>query len=107
MGAQLDCRTTINMMKVFFILTTLILAVSSAKGMMESEETKECEQCRCCEWNGGNGECPDCTCCPASVGCCPEHNWFCCPELYCAETPEDCARVDRRKKLINMAMRNQ
>jgi hypothetical protein len=23
-------------------------------------------------------------------GCCPELNWFCCPELYCAETEEDC-----------------
>ena len=33
---------------------------------------------------------PDClTECPS--GCCPEENWFCCPDnIYCAATAEDC-----------------
>merc|ERR1719216_783285 len=40
-------------------------------------------------------ECPKTTCgpdeteCPA--GCCPEANWFCCPDnRYCAATADDC-----------------
>merc|ERR1719337_742765 len=32
---------------------------------------------------------PDETECPA--GCCPEANWFCCPDnRYCAATADDC-----------------
>ena len=32
---------------------------------------------------------PDQTDCPA--GCCPEANWFCCPDgQYCAATSNDC-----------------
>merc|ERR1712108_47135 len=37
-----------------------------------------------------NRQCgPDETSCPA--GCCPEANWFCCPDnMYCAATAADC-----------------
>merc|ERR1712242_168836 len=41
----------------------------------------------------------DCECegtmCPG--GCCPEHNWYCCPEYYCAATPQDCAGVKEQQ----------
>ena len=34
----------------------------------------------------------DGTVCPA--GCCPEQNWFCCPDnMYCAATAADCPFV--------------
>merc|ERR1712061_949458 len=35
---------------------------------------------------------PDETECPA--GCCPEANWFCCPDnMYCAATADDCPTI--------------
>merc|ERR1712154_537751 len=35
---------------------------------------------------------PDETECPA--GCCPEANWFCCPDnRYCAATADDCPSI--------------
>merc|ERR1712183_1008599 len=35
---------------------------------------------------------PDETECPA--GCCPEANWFCCPDnRYCAATADDCPAI--------------
>merc|ERR1712099_224509 len=43
------------------------------------------------------GDCgPDETECPA--GCCPEANWFCCPDnRYCAATANDCPAVKKVK----------
>merc|ERR1712110_1070297 len=43
-----------------------------------------------------NRQCgPDETSCPA--GCCPEANWFCCPDgMYCAATAADCPLLPRR-----------
>ena len=33
-------------------------------------------------------QCDDGFLCPG--GCCPNVGWFCCPEWYCAPTPEEC-----------------
>jgi len=47
-------------------------------------------------------DCEDGTLCPG--GCCPELNWFCCPDgLYCAATSGDCPFVAAKEKLIKMA----
>merc|ERR1712004_135248 len=49
---------------------------------------------------GPNGTCDlDTTCCPS--GCCPEPNWFCCPDWYCAATAGDCAIASKRQKLFS------
>merc|ERR1719315_594605 len=43
------------------------------------------------------------TMCPA--GCCPEQNWFCCPDnMYCAATAADCPFVAKKEKLMKMAL---
>merc|ERR1711981_413700 len=45
---------------------------------------------------------PDETECPG--GCCPEANWFCCPDgMYCAATAADCPFVSAKEKLVKMA----
>ena len=44
----------------------------------------------------------DGTVCPG--GCCPEQNWYCCPDgLYCAATAGDCPFVAAKDKLVKMA----
>merc|ERR1719348_2648656 len=44
--------------------------------------------------------------CPA--GCCPEQNWFCCPDnMYCAATAADCPFVAMKEKLVKMAAKKQ
>merc|ERR1719369_436464 len=44
--------------------------------------------------------------CPA--GCCPEQNWFCCPDnMYCAATAADCPFVAKKEKLMKMAAKKQ
>merc|ERR1712173_249155 len=49
---------------------------------------------------------PDETSCPA--GCCPEANWFCCPDnMYCAATAADCPFVSMKEKLVKMAAKKQ
>merc|ERR1712055_1142887 len=48
----------------------------------------------------------DGTMCPA--GCCPEQNWFCCPDnMYCAATAADCPFVPKKAQIMNMAMNKQ
>merc|ERR1719435_369633 len=48
----------------------------------------------------------DGTVCPG--GCCPEQNWFCCPDdLYCAATAADCPFVAAKAKLVKMAAKKQ
>merc|ERR1712181_157476 len=50
----------------------------------------------------GSGE----TSCPA--GCCPEANWFCCPDnMYCAATAADCPFVAKKAQLMKMAKSRQ
>merc|ERR1712228_335541 len=49
---------------------------------------------------------PDETECPA--GCCPEANWFCCPDnMNCAATEDYCPFVAAKKELIKMASKKQ
>merc|ERR1712192_118187 len=49
--------------------------VAKKAQLMKLAKSKQC----------GSGE----TSCPA--GCCPEANWFCCPDnMYCAATSADC-----------------
>merc|ERR1719216_410612 len=44
--------------------------------------------------------------CPA--GCCPEANWFCCPDnMYCAATAADCPFVAKKAQLMKMAKNRQ
>merc|ERR1719158_567293 len=44
--------------------------------------------------------------CPA--GCCPEQNWYCCPDnMYCAATAADCPFVAMKEKLVKMAAKKQ
>merc|ERR1719305_1491268 len=54
-----------------------------------------------------NRQCgPDETSCPA--GCCPEANWFCCPDnMYCAATAADCPFVAKQAQLMKMANHRQ
>merc|ERR1712223_2092068 len=54
-----------------------------------------------------NRQCgPDETSCPA--GCCPEANWFCCPDnMYCAATAADCPFVAKKAQLMKMAKSRQ
>ena len=45
---------------------------------------------------------PDETSCPG--GCCPEANWFCCPDAtYCAATADDCPYQARKAQLVKLA----
>merc|ERR1712241_780029 len=50
-----------------------------------------------------NNQCgPDETPCPG--GCCPEANWFCCPDAtYCAATAADCPFVEKKAQLAKLA----
>merc|ERR1719187_2500642 len=43
----------------------------------------------------------DGTMCPG--GCCPEENWYCCPDDWCAATAADCPFVSVKEKLVKMA----
>merc|ERR1719204_2280182 len=54
-----------------------------------------------------NRQCgPDETSCPA--GCCPEANWFSCPDnMYCAATAADCPFVAKKAQLMKMAKNRQ
>merc|ERR1712183_609098 len=53
----------------------------------------------------GEKQC-DGTMCPA--GCCPEQNWYCCPDnMYCAATAADCPFVAAKAKLVKMAAKKQ
>merc|ERR1719154_806884 len=49
-----------------------------------------------------SADCEDGTMCPG--GCCPEMNWYCCPDgMYCAATAGDCPFVAAKEKLMKMA----
>merc|ERR1711892_1657379 len=48
----------------------------------------------------------DGTMCPA--GCCPEQNWYCCPDnMYCAATAADCPFVAAKETLVKLAAKKQ
>merc|ERR1711881_700396 len=49
---------------------------------------------------------PDETECPG--GCCPEANWYCCPDgMYCAATAADCPFASAKEKLVKMVKMQQ
>merc|ERR1719154_59894 len=49
-----------------------------------------------------SADCEDGTMCPG--GCCPEMNWYCCPDgMYCAATAGDCPFVAIKDKLAKFA----
>merc|ERR1711971_1064078 len=50
----------------------------------------------------GDGICDmQSTCCPS--GCCPEPNWYCCPDWFCAATAADCAFASILTKFLAFA----
>merc|ERR1712192_170754 len=66
--------------------------VAKKAQLMKMAKSKQC----------GSGE----TSCPA--GCCPEANWYCCPDnKYCAATAADCPFVAMKEKLVKMAAKKQ
>ena len=80
-----QCKITLCIMKV--LIGLLILALTAYE--CSAKPTKLTgEQCH-------GTACPD--------GCCPEVNWFCCQDWYCARIPEDCPIVAARKSLIKLA----
>merc|ERR1712055_1183632 len=49
---------------------------------------------------------PNETSCPA--GCCPEPNWYCCPDAtYCAATAADCPFEAKKTQLMELAKSSQ
>merc|ERR1711992_185039 len=49
------------------------------------------------------GDC-DGTVCPG--GCCPEQNWYCCPDgMYCAADASNCPFVGAKEQLTKLAMK--
>merc|ERR1711954_330737 len=45
---------------------------------------------------------------PCPAGCCPEVDWYCCPDnLYCAATAADCPFVAKKAQLVKMAAKKQ
>merc|ERR1711981_1369688 len=66
MGQKVPLQSNVNM-KAYYFALALLAIVASASAQCGPEETS----------------------CPA--GCCPEANWFCCPDnRYCAETADNC-----------------
>merc|ERR1711892_1097011 len=82
-------RTSSLKMKLLIVLGCLMALASGHQKLVKSE------QC-------GSDE----TSCPA--GCCPEANWYCCPDnMYCAATAADCPFVAMSEKLTKMAANKQ
>merc|ERR1712126_233997 len=45
---------------------------------------------------------------PCPAGCCPEVDWYCCPDnLYCAATAADCPFVAAKEYLTKLAAKKQ
>merc|ERR1711936_9236 len=76
-------------MRVLVALAFLAVASASRERLLRSEQCGENET-----------ECP--------AGCCPEANWYCCPDnMYCAATAADCPFVAKKEKLMKMAAKKQ
>ena len=74
-----------------YLFICLVLGlVQGASIQVQTNEGTEDEPC-------------DGTLCPG--GCCPEYNWFCCPDMYpgCARTEQECPFLDSVKALIKVA----
>ena len=75
-------------MRVLVVLAFVALASANQTKLLKTE------QCG-----------PNETECPA--GCCPNANWYCCPDnIYCAATAADCPFV-AKQKLVKMAAKKQ
>merc|ERR1711992_66047 len=98
MGVLIVFKMKALLMILFVLILTFSYSISGC------EDDQDCENCSCCNINGGvgGGPCTDCTCCPA--GCCPMENWFCCPDWYCAATPADCAYQHKRRDLLTSSV---
>merc|ERR1719450_326437 len=90
-------------------IALILLMPMTAYGQQAVTACPECPACPlvpydCC---GDLGACPnsdgtcdmETTCCPA--GCCPESNWYCCPDWFCAATAADCALASKRHQLLS------
>ena len=76
-------------MRIIIALVVLSVASASRERLLRSE------QCG-----------PNETSCPA--GCCPEANWYCCPDnIYCAATAADCPFIAKKERLMKMAAKKQ
>ena len=74
------------------VLVAIFAFVALTNGLKVKLNDRQC----------GSGE----TSCPA--GCCPEANWFCCPDnMYCAATAADCPFVAKKAQLMKMAKSKQ
>ena len=74
------------------VLVAIFAFVALTNGLKVKLNDRQC----------GSGE----TSCPA--GCCPEANWFCCPDnMYCAATAADCPFVAKKAQLMKMAKNKQ
>merc|ERR1712088_257871 len=84
-------RTTMLSINVYLLVLGISVAsLASGQPMSLMAKSKQCG--------------PDETFCPA--GCCPEPNWFCCPDLMspgCAPTASECPFVAKRVSLVKMA----
>merc|ERR1711936_1464278 len=92
--------STLSNMKVLAVVFALVALTSGFK-----IETKKAKLIRVAKSN----QCgPDETNCPA--GCCPEANWFCCPDNFypgCAPTAADCPFFEKKTQLIKMSKTKQ
>merc|ERR1711923_306853 len=74
---------TLNMKVLAF------LALAAFVGLSQSASLKKVGDC-------------DGTVCPG--GCCPEQNWYCCPDgMYCAADASNCPFVNAKDKMIRFA----
>merc|ERR1712045_877299 len=76
---------TLNMKVLAF------LALAAFVGLSQSASLKKVGDC-------------DGTVCPG--GCCPEQNWYCCPDgMYCAADASNCPFVGAKEQLTKLAMK--
>merc|ERR1712241_609320 len=67
------------------------LAFAAFVGLSQSASLKKVADC-------------DGTVCPG--GCCPEQNWYCCPDgMYCAADASNCPFVGAKEQLTKLAMK--
>merc|ERR1719481_2271945 len=97
------------------LLVALSCLLAIAQGLnIQRVDDGQCDGTEC-----PAGCCPEANwyCCPdymgpgcaaSPAGCCPEVNWYCCPDnLYCAATAADCPIVAAKAQLVKMAAKKQ
>ena len=84
-------------MKVFVLIFGFVTLGGSFKIVTKSSQLIKMAKGNQC----GSDETP----CPS--GCCPEANWFCCPDAsYCAATAADCPFEAKRAQLVKLTESN-